>query len=140
MNTTKINKLINNLSEKQRRLFLIDSFGAFLTAFFLFVVIRNLDRYFGMPKDVLTYLSVTASLLCMYSITCYLSLKQNWTIFMRIIGVANLLYCLLIFGLLIKYFSFLTILGTTYFLLEIIIIAFLGLVELKAATAIKNIR
>ncbi|SOD13806.1 hypothetical protein SAMN06297358_1250 [Pedobacter xixiisoli] len=50
---------------------------------------------------------------------------------MRIIGIANLLYCLLILGLLIRYFSFLTILGATYFLIEIIIIAFIGLVELK---------
>ncbi|WP_228446765.1 hypothetical protein [Chryseobacterium sp. 3008163] len=111
----------------------MDSLGAFFTAFFLFVVMRNLTHYFGMPETVLTYLSVVASIFCIYSAVCFFFLKEYWTIFIRIIAVANFLYCVVTLGLLIKYYSFLTILGTTYFLTEIINIALLGFVELKVA-------
>jgi hypothetical protein len=128
-----INNLINHLSEKPKILFLIDSVGAFLTAFFLFVVMRSLNVYFGMPKIVLTYLSAIAGFFCIYSFSCFLFLKERWTLFIKIIAVANFLYCFVTLGLLIKYYSFLTILGTTYFLTEIIVIALLGFVELKVA-------
>lgn len=128
-----INNLINHLSEKPKTLFLIDSVGAFLTAFFLFAVMRSLNVYFGMPKIVLIYLSAIAGLFCIYSFSCFLFLKERWTLFINIIAVANFLYCVVTLGLLIKYYSFLTILGTTYFLTEIIIIALLGFVELKVA-------
>lgn len=135
----RINQLFNRLSEKPKTLFLVDSFGALLTAFLLFVVIRKLNPYVGMPTTVLTYLAATAGLFCIYSFTCFLFLKRRWTLFIRIIGVANLFYCVLTIGLLIKYYHLLTILGTSYFLLEITIIALLSYVELKVASEIKRI-
>ena len=109
-----------------------------MTAFFLFIIMRQLNQYFGMPKTVLTNLSVIASLFCIYSTTCFLFLKGRWTLFIRIIGVANLLYCVLTIGLVIKYYSLLTIIGTIYFLIEIVIICGLSYVELKVATEIKK--
>ena len=133
-----INNLINHLAEKQKRLFLIDSLGAILTAFFLFVIMRQFNGYFGMPKTVLTYLSIIAICFCIYSTTCFLFLKGRWTPFIRLIGIANLLYCALTIGLLIKYYSLLTIIGITYFLIEIIIIYVLSYVELRVATEIKK--
>ena len=133
-----INNLINHLAEKQKRLFLIDSLGAILTAFFLFVIMRQFNGYFGMPKTVLTYLSLIAICFCIYSTTCFLFLKGRWTPFIRLIGIANLLYCALTIGLLIKYYSLLTIIGITYFLIEIIIIYVLSYVELRVATEIKK--
>ncbi|UFH31879.1 hypothetical protein LNP04_18220 [Chryseobacterium sp. C-71] len=128
-----INNLINYLSVKPKIFFLMDSLGAFFTAFFLFAVMRSLNVYFGMPEIVLTYLSAIAGLFCIYSFSCFLFLKERWALFIRIIAVANFLYCVATLGLLIKYYSFLTILGTTYFLTEIIVITLLGFVELKVA-------
>jgi hypothetical protein len=133
-----INNLINHLAEKQKTLFLIDSLGAILTAFFLFVIMRQFNGYFGMPKTVLTYLSLIAICFCIYSTTCFLFLKGRWTPFIRLIGIANLLYCALTIRLLIKNYSLLTIIGTTYFLIEIIIICVLSYVELRVATEIKK--
>ena len=133
-----INKLINYLAEKQKTLFLIDSLGAILTAFFLFVIKQQLNEYFGMPKSVLTYLFVIAICFCIYSTACFLFLKGRWTPFIRIIGIANLLYCALTIGLLIKYYPLLTIIGTIYFLIEIVIICGLSYVELNVATEIKK--
>ena len=133
-------KLINHFAENPKRLFLLDSLGAILTAFFLFVVIWQFNGYFGMPKPVLTYLSIIAICFCIYSTSCFLFLKAYWTAFIRLIGIANLLYCALTIGLLIKYYSLLTIIGVTYFLIEIVIICGLSHVELNVAKEIKRNR
>ncbi|MNF35669.1 hypothetical protein D3C84_165470 [compost metagenome] len=133
-----VNKLINHLTEKQKTLFLIDSLGAFLTAFLLFVIMRQFDDYFGMPKTVLTSLSAIAICLCLYSTACFIFLKARWTAFIWIIGTANLLYCALTIGLLIKYYLLLTIIGIIYFLIEIVIICVLSYVEFNVATEIKK--
>ena len=133
-----INKLINHLIEKPKTLFLIDSLGAVLTGFILFVIMRQLNESIGMPKTVLTYLSFIAICFCIYSTACFLFLKERWTPFIRLIGVANLLYCALTVGLLIKYHSLLTIIGTICFLIEIVIICGLSYLELNVATEIKK--
>jgi hypothetical protein len=128
-----IEKLIKYFIEKQKTLFLIDSVGAFMTAFSLFVVMQQFDKYFGMPKNELTYLSVIAFCFCIYSVACFLSIKGDFTPFIRFIGIANLIYCALIIGLLIKYYPLLTIIGTIYFLSEIVIICILSYIELNVA-------
>ena len=128
------NKLINHLAEKQKTLFLIDSLGAISTGLFLFVIMRLFNEYFGIPKTVLAYLSLIAICYYIYSTACFFFLKGRWTPFIRFIGIANLLYCALTIGLLIKYYPLLTIIGTTYFLIEIIIICGLSYIELNVAT------
>ena len=133
-----INKLINHLIKIPKTLFLIDSLGAIVTGFILFVIMRQLIEYIGMPKIVLTYLSFIAIFFCIYSTACFLFLKERWTPFIRLIGIANLLYCALTIGLLIKYYSLLTIIGIIYFLIEIVIICGLSYVELNVATEIKK--
>ena len=133
-----INKLINHLIEKPKTLFLIDSLGAIVTGFILFVIMRQLNEYIGLPKMVLTYLSFIAICFCIYSTACFLFLKERWTPFIRLIGIANLLYCALTIGLLIKYYSLLRIIGTIYFLIEIVIICGLSYIELNVATEIKK--
>lgn len=133
-----INKLINHLAEKQKTLFLIDSLGAILTAFFLFVIMQLFNEYFGMPKTVLIYLSIIAICFCIYSTACFLFLKRRCTPFIRLIGFANLFYCVLTIGLLIKYYPLLTIIGITYFLIEIVIICGLSYVELNVANKNKK--
>lgn len=137
-----MNKTINNLTvrwaEKQKTLFLIDTLGALLTAIFLFVIMRHFSRYFGMPKTGLACLWTTAVCFCIYSAACFLFLKGPRVFFIRIIGAANLLYCVLLIGLLIKFRHLLTIIGTAYFLIEIAIISALGYLELNVAKEIKN--
>ena len=105
-----------------------------LTAFSLFVIVRQFNEYFGMPKNELTCLSMIAVSFCIYSAACFLFLKEGLTPFIRIIGVANLIYCALTIGLLIKYYPLLTNIGTIYFLIEILIICVLSYVELNVAT------
>lgn len=52
---------------------------------------------------------------------------------MKIIAMANLMYCCLTMGLVIYLHQQLTIIGLIYFILEIIIISILVVIELKAA-------
>lgn len=133
-----LKKLIIYFSEKQKTLFLIDSIGAFITAFILFVIVRPLNEYFGMPIKELTYLSVIAIVFCIYSATCFLFLKNSFTTFIKFIGIANIMYCALTIGLMIKYHPFLTIIGTSYFLVEIVIICGLSYVELTVSARSKE--
>ncbi len=133
-------KIINNFSEKPKTVFLIDSVGAFLTTLFLFLIVWNLNEYFGMPKTALTYLSVIASLFCIYSTSCFLFLNRRWILFISIIGIANLLYCFFTIGLLIKHYTLLTTFGIIYFMVEIVIIFVLSYVELMVATEIRKKR
>lgn len=131
-------KLINYFAEKQKMLFLMDSIGAFVTAFFLFVVMLKFNAHFGMPKNELACLTVIAVCFCIYSAACFLFLRKGLTPFMRGIGIANLIYCALTIGLLINYYSVLTFIGIAYFVVEMVIICGLSYVELNVAARNKD--
>lgn len=129
--------VINYLTSKPKILFLTDGLGAMLTTLLLYVALRNFNEYFGVPKTILTFLSAISMCCCLYSTTCFIFLKTNWVPFIRIISYANLLYCILTIGFLLKYKSVITILGIVYFLVEVIIVCLLAYIELKVATAVK---
>lgn len=132
-----IKNLLNHLSEKPRTIFLIDSLGAILTTFSLFLIKWYFNHYFRIPNTALTYLFIIASVFCFYSISCFLFLKEHWAFFIRIISFANLFYGSLILGLLIKYHNLLTTVGILYFLIEIVIICILSCLELKMTKLIR---
>ena len=128
MNHTKI---IKQLTLKPKTIFLIDSIGAFVTAFFLFAILRTFNEAIGIPQKVLTYLSLIAVLFSLYSSVCFFLLKDNWRPFLKIISIANLLYCLLTLSLILSYYQSITIIGIAYFSGEIIIIGGLVFIEVK---------
>ncbi|MES2798390.1 MAG: hypothetical protein V4638_00110 [Bacteroidota bacterium] len=131
-------KIINHLTGRPKVLFLIDSVGALLTAFFLFVVMQVFNDYFGMPRTILTYLSAVAICFCIYSTACFTFLEKRFTPFMRIIGIANLLYSVCTFSLVINYYPMLTKTAITYLLLEIAILCSLSYLELTVAKELKK--
>jgi len=126
------NEIINKLTLNPKRLFLIDSFGAFLTAFFLVAILSTFEKHFGMPRQILVFLSVIALVYAIYSICCFYFIDSNWRPFLKTICIANLIYCCLTIGLVINFYSRLTVLGTSYFLLEIILICVLVIIERRA--------
>lgn len=123
-------------SEKPKVLFLIDGLGAALTAFTLFFVLKHNYELFGIPPNVLNYLSVIGLAYCIYSAVCYFTLKKIIVPFLRLIAVMNFLYCLLSIGMLFIHYSELTRVGLAYLLAEITIIAVLGYTELKVANTL----
>lgn len=96
---------------------------------------KRLNVYFGMPRDILTYLSVLAAAFCLYSATCYFTVKHRHARFLRLIGIVNILYCVLTIGLVVVYYKVLTYLAIIYFLAEAVVVCALAYVELKTASA-----
>ena len=91
-----------------------------------------------MPANILSYLSVIGLVYCSYSMSCYFLLKDNWTPYLRVIGISNFLYCILTMTLLFAYYNTLTRIGITYFMAEILIIVLLVYIELRVANMLRT--
>lgn len=122
-------RLLNKYNLTPKQLFLIDSIGAFFTGFILVLIQFSLNAYVGMPIKVLSVLILIAFGYSTFSLFCFCFVKQNWQVFLTIVYIANLLYCLLMLVLVALFFSDLTRIGIIYFVLEICVIVILALVE-----------
>jgi hypothetical protein len=131
-----IKRIVLLLSKKPGAVFLIDGFGAALTACLLFLVLSNFHEYIGVPQTRLIYLSAIAVIFCLYSTACFFFLKKYFSTFIRIISAANLVYCVVTLGAMISYRSSITIAGISYFAGEIVLICILANIELSVAKAI----
>jgi len=117
----------------QKKLFLIDAIGALISIFFLGFVLVYLEEKIGMPKNVLYLLASLPVFFAIYSFSCYFFLKNNWSRFLKGIALMNLLYCFLTIGILFYYDHNLTVLGWTYFIVELIILLVLIAIEFKTS-------
>ncbi|WP_073485300.1 MULTISPECIES: hypothetical protein [unclassified Flavobacterium] len=124
-------KNIQNLIKDPKNIFLLDGFGALLTAVLLFFVLRTFNSFFGLSKITLVYLSLIAFIFFIYSSVCFFLAKNNWKLYLKIICTANILYCILTFGILIYNFQSISIFGIAYFLGEIVVIGGLVFLEIK---------
>ncbi len=116
----------------KKYLFLIDGVGALLTAFMLGAVLTNFEEYFGMPQNILYYLSGIALIFSIYSLSCFAFNFKNLKLLLKIIIFANLFYCFLSAALVFFLFDKLTTLGIIYFVLELIVIIVLVIFEFIA--------
>lgn len=121
--------------KKPKNIFLLDGFGALLTTLLIFFVLRTFNDFFGLSKSILGYLAALALVFSIYSIFCYFLVSDNWKLFLKIICIANIFYCVLTFGVVIFNYQNISILGIIYFLGEIIVIV--GVVYLEI-TVIKR--
>jgi len=117
-----------------KHLFLIDGIGALVSMFFLGFVLVWLEDKIGMPKNVLYLLAGLPVFFIIYSFNCYFFLKNKWKPYLRGIAILNLLYCFLTIGLLFFYDHNLTILGWTYFIVELVVLFVLIAIEFKASS------
>lgn len=116
-----------------KKIFLIDSLGAAITALTIGIALVQFQPYIGMPTPILYRLAWVAVGLALYSGLCYYLMPRKWQIWMKIVALANLAYCGLTLGLVIYLWRSLQGLGITYFLLEIAVIVALAIVELRTA-------
>ncbi|MDR7212453.1 hypothetical protein J2W48_004414 [Flavobacterium piscis] len=130
---------IQQFITKPKNVFLIDAFGALLTAFLLFVVLRNFSTFFGLSKTTLEYLSLLALVFSIYSFSCFFLITNNWKSYLKIICIANILYCVLTFGILLYYCQSISALGIAYFLGEILVICVIVFLEIRIIKNKKNI-
>ena len=125
--------LIEKLASNPTKIFLIDGIGASLTASLLTVVVIPFNKEFGMPQGALYCLAIIACIFLIYSFCCAYIKSDNWPFLLRIISIANSVYCILTVTLLINFTNTVTLLGFAYFTGEIIIILSLVFMELRVA-------
>lgn len=116
---------IKRLITQPKRIFLIDGLGALLSAFLLIAVLARFQEFIGIPQRILYFLAGIASFFALYSHTCSLLVVEKWKVYLKIIMLANIAYCLLTIGVILYFRQTLTILGLIYFLGEISVIGIL---------------
>jgi hypothetical protein len=117
-----ITTLIEKYHLTPKKVFLIDGLGALSSAVLLVFMVSNFESSFGLPKDTVYLLSIPAFALTGYSLSCYLLNLKKWKLYLKVVVMANSLYCVLTFCSLIWHYETIKIIGLMYFVGEIIII------------------
>ena len=124
----------NNRKVKEpRKLLLLDGLGALISSTMLGGVLVYFQQHIGMPYHILYSLALAAICFATFSLSSYLRKSSNPKRSLRIIAIVNILYCLISLGLVIHFYSLLTIFGIGYFLLEKVVVLSLAFIELKVS-------
>lgn len=115
-----------------KKIFLIDGAGALLTAFTLVFTPVLLPGIFGLPKAQTLLLGSIAVCFAVYSMYNYVRFNPTrWKLLLRIIALANLVYCLLSLAVILYFYKQISVIGWIYFTGEIAIIISLFLWEMN---------
>ena len=133
-----LNENLNKVPLNPKKLFLIDGFGAILSAFLLGVVLVKFESVFGLPRKTLYFLAFLPCVFAAYDFFCYLRIKKNIGQLLKIIAFVNLAYCCISMGLAFYHHQRLTHWGWIYILLEIAVVLILVYLELKIAAKSLN--
>ncbi|MFT5777318.1 MAG: putative flippase GtrA [Crocinitomicaceae bacterium] len=126
-------KTIEKIESNPKKLFLIDGFGAILSAFLLGFVLVKLEKLVGIPTSTLYFLAALPICFALYDFYCYQKESDKLGQFLKAIALLNLVYCCLSIGIAFYHFGTLTNLGWTYILIEVLIVITLAILELKVA-------
>lgn len=134
----KFQHLVDKISLNPKKLFLIDAFGALLSAFLLGVVLVRFKNIFGIPVPVLYFLALLPLTFAVYDFYCYFKVKQNIGLFLKGIAYINISYCCISMGLAFYHYNKITFLGWSYILIEVFILITLANFELSTAKILKK--
>ena len=123
---------MDSKTKKIKKLFLIDAFGAILSAFLLGVVLVKFEWFFGIPTPTLYFLAFLPCLFTVYDFYCYFKATSHFDFHLKGIAIVNLLYCVLSLGLAFYHYQEITIWGWVYIVIEIIIVFCIAIIELMA--------
>jgi len=129
-----MNQLTDYLTTNPRKLFLIDGIGALLTASNWGFWLVYFQSYFGFPKHILYAFAMVAACYAIYSFACFFIKKENWSPYIRLIAIANLLFVIISFIVAFYFKSDLKPLAWGYIILEGILVAILFRIEMKVAS------
>ena len=130
----RFSSLVKTFATKPKKIFIVDSLGALLSAFIIIAMLLRYTDVFGMPKNSLFCLSIIAVIYATYSLCCYFFLDQNWRPYLKFIAFANLLYCCLTITFVTCSYASITTFGLIYFSVELIVIVCLATVEFMIAS------
>lgn len=118
------------------QLFIIDGLGALLSAFLLGIVLVHFESFFGIPKSALYILATLPCFFAIYDFYCYYRVKNKIGVYLKIIAIINLTYCVISLSFAFYHAQEITIFGWAYILGEIAIVAALALIEFKVGNTI----
>ena len=117
-----------------KKIFLLDGFGAMLSAFILGIVLVKLESIFGIPKISLYFLASLPFLFAVYDLYVYFNINENLEKYLKVIAIFNIIYCCISIGIAFYNFQLLTAFGWIYILIEVLIIAFIAKMEFNAVS------
>jgi hypothetical protein len=126
-------RLIQWGRENPGRIFLIDGFGALVSALLLGMVLVSLQGIFGIPPPALYVLAFFPCLFGFYDLYSYWYAGKNTAHFLKGIAGMNLSYCFLSVGVALYHHEVLTFWGWVYVLLEVMIVSALASLEYRVA-------
>jgi amino acid transporter len=129
----KINQILENIDLDPKMLFLIDGFGAILSAFLIGVLLVKFENYIGIPTSTLYFLATLLILFAAYDLYCFRKQNEKLGRYLKGIAIINLLYCFLSIGFAFYHSRTITNLGWAYIIVEILIVVTLAILELEIA-------
>lgn len=136
--STTFSKIFSSLKSNPSQLFLIDGLGAIATAISHGVVLVSVQHLIGIPENLLYILALVASTFATYSLLCYFIRPKSPAIFIRIIAIANLLFCVATLSMMIYYYEVVLPLGYAYFMIEIAIVTVIITMEFGLAKTLSD--
>lgn len=122
---------------RRKNIFLIDAVGATVSILCLYFL-YSFEELFGMPQRVSSIFICIAIVLSIYSFTCYFINMRNWRLYLVIIAILNISYCLFTIFQIFQNSNSITLLGYIYFIVELLIILTLAIYELKLTRKTTN--
>lgn len=133
-----LKQLIKKGTIDPRRLFLIDGIGAIVSAVLLGIVLVKFHLFFGIPVQSLYFLAALPCFFAVFDFYCYFKKVKRIGVFLKVIALINISYCVLSIGLAVYHNEEVTYLGWAYILVEIFIVATLAMIELKVANSLNK--
>lgn len=125
--------MIKWANDHPKKIFLLDGFGAIVSAILLGIVLARFETIFGIPKPTLYILAALPCLFAMYDFYCYFKIDKKIGLYVTGIAIANLLYCALSIGFSIFHIDKLTNFGWAYIIGEILLVTAIAIWELTVA-------
>lgn len=116
-----------------KKLFMIDGFGATLSALLLGIVLVKLEKYFGIPRSTLYFLVLFPLLFAVYDMYCFRKKTNDIGKYLKVIALLNITYCILSISIAFYHLQEITYLGWSYIIFEITVVFTFATIELKVA-------
>ena len=129
-----ISQIIAWGSRNPKNLFILDGFGALLSAFLLGVVLVQFESIFGIPRSTLYILAALPCLFVLYDVLGYRS--KNTSQYLQGIARLNIGYSMVSLAFAFYHAEVITLLGWGYLVSEIFIILSLARIEFAVARRI----
>ena len=126
-------KILNTFVSNPNKLFLVDAFGALLSAFLVGIVLVRFERFFGIPSSTLYFLAALPILFAVYDFVCFIKITANHSSFLMGIAIVNLGYCCVSIGMALFHLDSVTNWGWAYIFTEVFIVALIAIFELSVA-------